>query len=156
MTVDEIIAFAESLGDVVIQQPSVDSPDVPEIARGDSFVYYSTNGEIPPRTQPFTTVVTKNYPGEPDSVLDEPGAFRVNIWVGTDEFTRRLGQSPRALAPTTGTVPTPIDAVAAHPTYAGAGWVCVINPDHAAPDVRDLVTHAHARARASVEKRRPS
>lgn len=48
------------------------------------FLYYAPDGVVP-NGQPFATVVTKDYPGEPSSDLG-PGVFRVNI------DARRRGQ----------------------------------------------------------------
>ena len=40
---------------------------------------------------PFATIVTKDYPDDRESRLDRPGAFRLNVAAGTDEFRRRIG-----------------------------------------------------------------
>ena len=70
MTIDEITEFIQALGGVLTLRPEPGDGS-PEISWGDRFFYYTTTGEIP-RTQPFATIVTKNYP-------DEPGAADVVI-----------------------------------------------------------------------------
>lgn len=50
----------------------------PEISWGDVFFYVAPDGKVP-GGQPFATIVTKDYPGEPRAGLDRPGTFRVNI-----------------------------------------------------------------------------
>lgn len=149
MTVDEIIAFTESLGGVLTQRPTSDDPDVPEIAWGDTFFHCCPDGEIRSRSQPFATIVTKAYPGEPASDLDADGAFRVNIGVGRAEFARRTGVEPSRAAQSAQPFAV-ADEVVPHPTYARAGWVSVINPAHSADVVRELLATAHKRARGTT------
>ncbi len=43
-------------------------------------------------------------------------------------------------------MPAALDSLFPHPVYASHGWVSVLNPDTTAPEVRDLITAAHARA----------
>jgi len=148
LTVDEIRAYVESLDGVLTLAPAP-GDGTPEIAWGDLFFYYAPDGEVP-NTQPFATVVTKDYPGEPSTGLDRPGAFRVNVAAGTAEFRRRTGLDAAAAAPGD----TPDDAVVAHPVYASLGWLCVVNPgERSAADLRDLLTTAHGLARARRERR---
>ena len=152
MEIDDVIAHLEGLGDVAVQR-AAEGDGSPEIAWGDVFVYWSPDGSIP-AAQPFATVVTKDYPGEPSSGLDRPGSFRVNVHAGSEEFERRTGRSPKdsgALA----TDPAARDVVIAHPTYGAYGWLAVVDPGPATEqDVRDLLTGAHAMARARDERRR--
>lgn len=146
MTVDEIIEFTESLGDVITWHPAADDTSVPEIARGDVFFYRGSAGEIGSRSQPFATIVTKTYPGEPASDLDRDGSFRVNIGLRADEFARATGVERREV-PSDGASYAVADEVVPHPTYARAGWVSVIDPVRSADAVREMLTSAHARAR---------
>lgn len=151
MEIDDVISHLESLGDVVVQR-AAEGDGSPEIAWGDVFVYYSPEGTIP-ATQPFATVVTKDYPNEPSSGLDRAGSFRVNVHAGSEEFERRTGHSPRdpdAPAPD----PTTRDTVIPHPVYGPYGWLAVVDPGpETEDDVRDLLTRAHAMARARWERR---
>ncbi|WP_427135995.1 DUF6194 family protein [Pseudarthrobacter sp. S9] len=48
--------------------------------------FYAPEGTMPEATQPFATIVTRNYPGDDQSDLDRPGAFRVNIAAGNAAF----------------------------------------------------------------------
>ncbi len=47
------------------------------------------DGKIPATTQPFATVVTKNYPDDERSRLERPGTYRINIEAGKAEFVER-------------------------------------------------------------------
>lgn len=72
----------------------------PELSWGDAFFYYSPDGVVPARIQPFATVMTKNYPGDEASRLDRPDTFRVNIAAGKDAFLQWTGHTPREAATT--------------------------------------------------------
>jgi hypothetical protein len=149
----EVVAYVESLGGVVALRPTAGS-DAPEIAWGDTFFYYAPDGRIPRTGQPFATVVTKDYPGEPTSGLDRPGAFRVNVHAGTDAFRAHCGRDPRD-APSPDTVDHRAeDAVLPHPVYARLGWLCVVNPaDRSSPTTRELLATAHRLARQRHDRR---
>ena len=71
---DEVIEFVKSFDGTlaVIPGPGDGSP---EIAWGDAFFYYAPDGTMPKATQPFATIVTKNYPDDGRSCLDRPGSF---------------------------------------------------------------------------------
>ncbi|WP_405774588.1 DUF6194 family protein [Streptomyces sp. NBC_01538] len=77
--------------------------------------------------QPFVTVVTKNYPGDEASRLDQPDIFRVNIAAGKEAFIRWTGHAPREPA-STDVDPSTTDTVIAHPVYGSVGWLAVVNP----------------------------
>ena len=100
MTIDEIISFVGGLDGVLILRPGPGDGS-PEIAWGDTFFYYSPSGVVPQRTQPFATIVTKDYPGDDESELDGPEAFRVNVAAGKEAFVRWTGHSPRVSAANT-------------------------------------------------------
>ncbi len=138
MTIDEISAYVESLGGVLAMRP-VPGDGTPEVAWGDLFFYYAPDGVVP-NGQPFATVVTKDYPGEPSSDL-EPGDFRVNVDAGrrgqpvTEDAARR-------------------DHVMPHPVYGHLGWVCVVQPSpDASADLKSLLRDAHDAARRRWERR---
>ncbi|MFC8719402.1 DUF6194 family protein [Kitasatospora sp. NPDC057198] len=148
MTMDEIIDFTAGLDGVLTLRPAP-GDGTPEISWGDTFFYYAPDGVLPKTGQPFATVVTKNYPGDTTSRLDRPGAYRVNIAAGREEFVRRTGHGP-VPGPTSGAD----DTVIAHPVYAAAGWLAVVNPaGRTAEDVRELLYAAHQLARARYERR---
>lgn len=138
MTIDEITAYVESLGDVLTLRPGPGDGS-PEIAWGDLFFYFSPDGVLPPG-QPFATVVMKNYPDEPDAGLDRPGAFRVNVAAGSTAFRTWTGGEPTV----SGGGRAPDDTIAQHPVYGGLGWLCVVNPgERTAHDLRGLLRTAH-------------
>src|SRR5262245_43017752 len=152
MTVDEIISFVESLGGVLTLRPGPGDGS-PEIAWGDTFFYYSPDGVVPAATQPFATIVTKNYPGDESSRLDRPETFRVNMFAGKDTFIRWTGHAPREPA-TTEVAPSVGDTVIAHPVYGTLGWLAVVNPGPRTVDATlDLLRMAHHRARSRYERR---
>lgn len=80
-----------------------------------------------PKSQPFTTIVTKDYPDDQDSRLDRPDTFRLNIFAGTAEFRRRLGHEPKEPA-AAGVDPSTPDVLLPHPVYGTLGWLAIVNP----------------------------
>jgi uncharacterized protein DUF6194 len=154
MDVDEIIKFATDLGEVLILQPGPGDGS-PEIAWGDTFLYYVPDGAVPKTTQPFATIVTKDYPGDEQSRLNRPGTFRLNIAAGRAEFTARTGHAPRD--PDTRAIdPSAADTVFPHPVYGDLAWLCVVNPGpQTATAVRELLTTAHHQSRTRYERRNP-
>lgn len=140
MTIEEIATYVESLGGVLTLRPGP-GDGTPEVAWGDLFFYYAPDGVVP-RSQPFATVVTKDYPHEPSSRLDGPDAFRVNVGAG------RRGLAPPA-------DPTERDAVLPHPVYAAQGWVCVVEPAaRTHEELHALLAGAHADAARRWTRRR--
>ncbi len=152
MTFDEIIEYLGARDGVLIQQPRP-GDGTPEIAWGDAFFYYAPDGAVPANTQPFATLVTKNYPGDERSRLDRPGIFRVNIHAGRELFTTWTGRAPRDPEPA-GTDPAVTDTVIAHPVYGELGWLAVVAPGpNTAETVRELLQVAYDRARARSHRR---
>lgn len=149
---DEIISFVAGLDGVLTLQPAPGDGS-PEISWGDTFFYYSPDGVVPTRTQPFATIVTKDYPGDETSRLDRPGAFRVNISAGKEAFTRWAGHTPRESA----TVEVALgadDTVIAHPVYGTAGWLAVVKPgSRTEAATRELLRTAYDLARTRYERR---
>lgn len=153
MTIEEITGLLESLGGVLVLRPGP-GDGTPEIAWGDRFFYYAPDGVVPPG-QPFATIVTKDYPGEPSSGLDRPGAFRLNVHADREVFRTWTGHGPRDTPPPAD--PAARDTVIAHPVYGHLGWLAVVDPGpKTTPDVPELLTGAHAAARARHERRHPS
>ncbi|TDQ54337.1 DUF6194 family protein [Actinorugispora endophytica] len=151
MDIDEIIGHVSALEGVLVLRPGPGDGS-PEISWGDVFFYYAPDGVVP-KVQPFATVVTKDYPGDRDSRLDRPGAFRVNVSAGSAEFLRWTGREPRDAAPHD-TDPATADAVLPHPVYGGLGWLAVVDPGpRTAAPVRDLLRTAHHLARARHRRR---
>ncbi|MFE4594682.1 DUF6194 family protein [Streptomyces laurentii] len=152
MTKDEIISFVSGLDGVLTLTPRP-GDGTPEISWGDTFFSYAPDGTAPPAGQPFATIVTKNYPGDETSRLDRPGTFRVNIAAGKEAFCRHTGHTPREPAPATSD-PGATDTVTAHPLYAAAAWLAVVNPgERTEAATRDLLRTAHRLARARHDRR---
>ena len=155
MTIDEIIGFVAGLDGVLTMRPA-SGDGSPEISWGDTFFYYAPDGAIPATTQPFATIVTKNYPGDEASCLDRPGAFRVNISTGKEAFVRWTGHAPREPA-TTEVDASAADTVIAHPVYGTVGWLAVVNPGSRTEAVtRELLRSAYDLARSRYERRAES
>ncbi|MFC8383096.1 DUF6194 family protein [Nocardia sp. NPDC057272] len=142
MTIEEVTDYVTGLGGVLVLRPTEGS-EAPEISWGDTFFYYAPDGVVP-AGQPFATIVTKDYPGDETSDLNRPGSFRVNIAVSKTTFAA-------AAAPTDASIE---DTVVAHPLYAAANWLAVVNPSTATDTtVRELLREAQDRARTRSERR---
>ena len=149
---DEIISFAGGLDGVLTLRPEP-GDDTPEIAWGDTFFYYSPDQVVPQATQPFATIVTKDYPGDDKSGLDQPEAFRVNVAAGKEAFVRWTGYSPRDPAAHTDN-PSASDVVLAHPVYGSLGWLAIKNPGERTDETaRELLHSAYQLARSRYERR---
>ena len=137
---DEVREF-----DGVLELAPVEGDDVPEIAWGDHFFYYSPSGVVPRGEQPYATVITKNYPGDEDCDLDPPDRWRLNVRVGRELVTELTGEDPRSgLAPRD---LTRTDVVFGHPAYRALGWVSITNPGPATHDLAlHLLRQAHQNA----------
>ena len=151
MSIDEIIDFIERQGGVLTLRPQPGDGS-PQISWGDVFFYYAPDGVVP-KSQPFTTIVTKDYPDDQGSRLDRPHAFRLNIFAGTAEFRRRLGHGPRERV-THDVDPSTPDVLLPHPTYGTLGWLAVVNPGPRTEEpVRELLQTAHGLAQRRYERR---
>ncbi|MFE4470708.1 DUF6194 family protein [Leifsonia sp. NPDC056824] len=145
MTMERVLAEVRGFDGVLELAPEAGS-EHPEISWGDHFFYYAPDGVVPTNRQPYATIVTKDYPDDVESRLDDPGRWRLNIHVGA-----------QAMAALTGGATTGYDAedvFLPHPLYGDYGWVCVVNPgpatlDRALAALRD----AHAGDRRRVERR---
>ena len=127
MTADEIIEFAAGLPDVAAITAH-EGDGSPEVAWGDTFIYYGEN-----RKMPWATIVTKDYEGwDEASNLNRPGRVPAQR-VGRPR--RRAGSRRRRLHRAGRPPPPP-----AH-TRRRAGSA-ILNPS----DPRDLLTRGHARA----------
>ncbi|MFE0024432.1 DUF6194 family protein [Amycolatopsis sp. NPDC059021] len=150
MTTEEIIRFVGALDGVLTLSP-VPGDGSPEISWGDTFFYYAPDGVVP-KTQPFATIVTKNYPGDERSRLERPDTFRVNIAAGKDAFREWTGHAPRDTGDDID--PSVTDVVIAHPVYGTAGWLAVVNPGpRTGTAVRELLRAAYDLARSRYERR---
>ncbi|MFJ8857073.1 DUF6194 family protein [Streptomyces sp. NPDC102451] len=151
MTIDEIIDFVQGLDGALALRP-VAGDGSPEISWGDVFFYYAPDGVVPQATQPFATVVTKNYPGDESSRLERPDTFRVNVAVGKATFGDWTGRTPRESSGDDD--PGVTDVVIAHPVHGAAAWLAVVNPGpRTDAAVRRLLRHACDLARSRHERR---
>ena len=143
MNKNSIIETVRSFDGALVFQPKPGS-GYPEISWGDAYFYYAPDGAMPQRTQPYGTIITKNYPDDIASALDAPGRFRVNVNAGRDAVA--------ALA--TGGDPAASDVFVPHPLYASAGWVAVVNPgEQTSRSLIELLRLAHAAAHRRAERR---
>jgi hypothetical protein len=146
MTIDEITDHLAGLDGILILQPA-EGDGTPQIAWGDVFFYYSPSGVVPQATQPFATIVTKDYPDDTDCRLDRPDVFRVNIHAGRAGLAQVTAE----------TAPDTLDAVIVHPVYASAGWVAVLNPGPRTTDsTRELLRISYDAARDRFHRHRRS
>ena len=139
MRIQEIIDIVRGFEGSLVVSPDEGSA-FPELAWGDSFFFYAPDGIMPERTQPYGTIITKDYPDDERSRLGPAGRFRVNIHVGHG----RSAELPMADAD-----PAVTDSLFPHPLYGDAGWLSVVNPAEATSDaVIGLLQQAHDDARA--------
>src|SRR5687768_9995771 len=99
MSMEQILSTVRDLDGALVLAPQAGS-GFPELAWGDSFFYYAPDGQVPHHIQPYGTIVTKNYPDDTASRLDEEGRWRVNIHVDRHAFVRLTGEEPRSLTRT--------------------------------------------------------
>lgn len=145
MSMEQIIATVRGFDGalVVVPEPGGDSP---EIAWGDAFFYYAPDGRMPRNTQPYGTIVTKDYPDDTASHLDPPGRWRVNVQVGRTALPELLGERDD---------PAAADVMLPHPVYGALGWICVVNPgERTTGTVIRLLREAHEAARVRAVRRR--
>ena len=152
----EIVRLIAALPGAVVVTAGPDS-GAPEVAWGDSFAFYDPDaaGDAA-RRFPFATVVTKDYPGfDTESRLDRPGVFRLNLPAGRDRFAELFGFPPADLDDHRGEFTfDALDRLMPHPVYGRQGWVSVVVPGPATErQVRELVAHAHDRARRRYARR---
>lgn len=161
LSTDDITGFLADLDGVLTVRPRPGDGS-PPIGWGDTYFFYAPDGVMPTNTQPFATIVTKNYPGDERSRLDRPGTYRVNIAAGKEAFTHWTGHpardpsasdDPGATDPDA-TDPARTDTVIAHPVYGTLGWLAVVDPGpRTATPVRELLRHAYRLARSRAERR---
>lgn len=144
MDMQQIIDSIRDRDGALVVAPEAGS-DFPELSWGDAYFYHAPDGRMPERTQPYGTIITKDYPDDASSDLDAPGRFRVNIHVGQERADALIVTDPD---------PTQPDVFRRHPLYGAAGWVSVINPGERTADaVLALLRDAHESARARAARR---
>jgi hypothetical protein len=146
MDIDEIVHRVAAWEGVLLLRPGPGDGS-PEISWGDVFFYVAPDGRVP-AGQPFATVITKDYPGEPSAGLEHHGSFRVNIAGGRGHRGPASPQADAAVDPRTQ------DHVMPHPSYADLGWVAIVNPGERTHDQMFALLHAaHAAALARWRRR---
>ncbi|MCP2637852.1 DUF6194 family protein [Microbacterium sp. HD4P20] len=145
MEFQEIVDAVRSLDGALVVLPD-ESGSYPELAWGDAFFYYAPDGVMPERTQPYGTIITKDYPDDRSSNLDgAPDRFRVNIHVGQERAAELAVKDA---------TPADADAFFRHPLYGTVGWISVVNPGGATgAAVIALLQAAHRNARTRAERR---
>lgn len=143
-SMDRIVAAVRRLdGSLVLQPESGDGS--PELAWGDAFFSFAPDGRVPQNTQPYATIVTKDYPEDTLSRLGG-GRWRVNIHVGRDRLAALVGEGPHD--------PAAVDVLVPHPVYGSLGWVAVVLPgERTLGTVLDLVRDAHDDTRRRADRR---
>ena len=137
---DELLAFATALPGVTVMTAD-EAGGAPEVAWGDSFVYY---GAI--EGQPFATIVIKDYPGfDAASDLDRDGVFRLNVSLGRERFEAELGYPPSRIPD--GVDYAALDVLLPHPVYATQSWASIVCPGERTDALaRELIVFARERA----------
>lgn len=126
---------------------------LPAIAWGDAFFYNAPDGVMPDRTQPYGTIITKDYPDDESSRLAAPDRFRVNIHVGRDRAAALTATPTDPATPRESATP---DVFFPHPLYGAMGWVSVVNPaDRTDALVVSLLREAHEAERLRAARRGP-
>ncbi|ASY36079.1 MULTISPECIES: DUF6194 family protein [unclassified Streptomyces] len=145
MSIEHILGAVRRLDGALVVVAGPDS-GFPPLAHGDAFFFHAPDGHVPARTQPYGTVITKDYPGDSSSRLDAPGRHRVNVHAGR-VATRR--HAPGGTAD-----PAATDVFFPHPLYGAQGWLSVVNPGPRTTDtLLGLLRTAHEAARARHERR---
>ncbi|CAM3681568.1 DUF6194 domain-containing protein [Occultella aeris] len=151
MTMEQIIAAVYALPGSLVLAPGPGS-EFPELAWGDTFFYYAPDGHVPTNTQPYATIVTKDYPDDTASGLDPSGRWRLNIHVGRSRFTELTGETPGDARHDRDFGAT--DVVLPHPVYSALGWIAIVNPADDTGDLAlELVRDAHEAAAARRRRR---
>ncbi|WP_037346195.1 DUF6194 family protein [Sciscionella sediminilitoris] len=141
MSMEQILETARGL-DGVLELAPTEGSAFPEIAWGDRFFYYAPDGQVPQREQPYATVVTKDYPGDALSGLDQSGRQRLNIHVGTTAFIELIGEEPRTEGAEADF--SAVDTVLPHPLYRRQGWIAIVDPgEHTTALACRLIRQAH-------------
>lgn len=147
MSMHDYLEIIRRLEGVLELAPEEGGP-FPEIAWGDHFFYFAPDGQIPQREQPFATFVTKDYPDDSRSELNQAGRWRLNTHVGRDRFVELTGEEPRPSGAGENWDFAATDEVIPHPVYRGQGWIAVVSPSQISlATIIDVLDGAHADAK---------
>ena len=151
MSMEQILSAVRDLQGALVLAPQAGS-EFPELAWGDAFFYYAPDGQVPEHIQPYGTIVTKDYPDDTASRLDEEGRWRVNIHVDRRTFVRLTEEEPRSLDRVRDFAAA--DVINPHPVYGALGWVSIVNPgERTTSTAIELLRSAHEAARVRFERR---
>jgi hypothetical protein len=124
---------------------------------GDVFFFYNPAPEGPNEIY-FATLKVSDNDFDQASGLNRMGAFRLNMGVRRSTFVRLFGSMQAvARANEEGVYDySAVNELLPHPLYAGAAWVCILNPSRATFDERvaPLLGEAYERAVWQYEHRR--
>lgn len=152
MTMEQILADVRAYDGILELAPAPGS-DSPEISWGDHFFYWAPDGQVPSNRQPYATIVTKDYPDDARSHLDEDGRWRLNIHVGPAVFTELLGYPPAQIDDARQDYSL-TDAFLPHPLYGAYGWICIVNPATATTErALEALRRAHDDDRRRAQRR---
>jgi hypothetical protein len=125
----------------------------PEVSWGDIFFFYDPDQNLATdRRFPFSTVVTKDYPGfDSASNLNRPGVFRLNIGISRETFRALFDGKTSSFEADDGVKSnydfTALDQLMPHPVYGKMFWVCALNPSAATFEtIKPLLAEAYDRA----------
>lgn len=149
-SMQQILGTVRTFDGALVLSPGPGS-DAPELAWGDHFFYHAPDGRVPHATQPYGTIVTKDYPDDAGSRLGADGRWRVNVHVGRTRLRELVGTDPRDARLHD---PAATDALLPHPVYGTLGWVAVVLPGpRTLPTVLELLRLAHEDARTRTARR---
>lgn len=152
MSMEEILAELRTY-DGLLELAPLSGSAHPEVSWGDYFFYYAPDGLVPRNRQPYATIVTKDYPDDTESRLDDDDRWRLNIHVGPAVFRELLGYPPEQIAGN-GVAYSTTDAFLPHPLYGAYGWICIVNPGRATTGrALEALRGAHQDDRRRVERR---
>lgn len=152
MTIDLILTEVRTY-DGLLELAPLPGSEYPEISWGDYFFYYAPDGRVPRSRQPYATIVTKDYPGDAGSRLDEGSRWRLNIHVGASVFTEIIGYPP-GQTEGSGVDYSTTDTFLPHPLCGAYGWVCIVNPGSTTIDrALEALRGAHRADRRRVGRR---
>jgi hypothetical protein len=124
---------------------------------GERALFYNPGGDLPRGTY-FLTVKERDSDNDRASDLDRPGVYRVTLGLSKTTYCERFGTPPSRPGAggvvDTGHDFTVLDELLPHPTYAWAGWVCVLAPSRETVETLwPLVDEAYERALATFGRR---
>ncbi len=152
MVLEQILSEVRGFTGVLELAPAAGS-EHPALSWGDFFFYYAPDGAVPRNRQPYATIITKNYPDDTHSLLDQPGRWRLNIHVGPALFAELVGYPPESIAEDAVDF-SRTDSFLPHPLYGAYGWVCVVDPGTATTSrAVNALRHAHLEDQRRVERR---